>query len=97
MTGSPDTVQVTIFNAPYSVTRLTDPQAPDVEELAAYLDRKMQNVSQRTGLVSSTKVAVLASLEIIQELFELRHAVDTDAASTNERIAGLIQTLDDTL
>ena len=88
-----DTVNVTIFNTPYSLSPLTDPQAPNISELAAYVDAKMTNASERAGIVSSTKVAVLTALEIAQELFELRRATDT----ANTRINDIIRSIDDTL
>jgi len=88
-----DTIDVTIFNTPYSLSPLADSQAPDIRDLAVYVDAKMIGASKRAGIVSSTKVAVLAALEIAQELFELRRATNT----ANTRINDIIRTIDDTL
>jgi cell division protein ZapA len=43
-----------------------------LQELAAYVDAKMRDVAESTHLVDSVKVAVLASLNIADELFTLR-------------------------
>jgi len=43
-----------------------------LQELAAYVDAKMREVAEATHIVDSVKVAVLASLNIADELFTLR-------------------------
>ena len=97
MSTPANSVEVTIFNTPYVLSQLADPQAPDVRELAAYVDAKMLDVSERAGLVSSTKVAVLTALEIAQELFELRHVVENESDTVNSRLADLVRTIDEAL
>jgi len=43
-----------------------------MKKLAGYVDEKMREVAEATGLVDSLKVAVLASLNIADEMFEVR-------------------------
>ena len=90
---SANTVDVTIFNTPYSLSPLRDSQEMDIRDLAAYVDAKMKDASERAAVVSSTKVAVLAALDIAQELFELRRSTDT----ANTRIDDIIRSIDETL
>ena len=97
MPNPSDTVQVTIFNTPYSLSPPADPQTSDIREVAEYLDAKMLDISERASLVSSTKVAVLAALEIAHELFELRRTTEADANNANRRIAELVRTIDNDL
>ncbi len=43
-----------------------------VKELAAYVDKKMREIAQGSKTVDSLKVAVLAALNIVDELFQER-------------------------
>ena len=88
-----NTIDVTIFNTPYSLSPLPTSQGPDIRELAAYVDAKMKDASERAAVVSSAKVAVLAALDIAHELFELRGSTDT----ANTQIGHIIRTIDETL
>ena len=46
-----------------------------VEELAAYVDAQMREVSRSAGAVDSVRVAVLAALNIADECFRLARQV----------------------
>lgn len=43
-----------------------------LQELAAYVDSKMREIADATHIADSLKVAVLASLNIADEMFTLR-------------------------
>jgi cell division protein ZapA len=43
-----------------------------LEQLAAYVDSKMREIADATHIADSLKVAVLASLNIADEMFTLR-------------------------
>jgi cell division protein ZapA len=47
-------------------------QADYVKQLAAYVDSKMREIAQGSKTVDSLKVAVLAALNIVDELFQER-------------------------
>jgi len=96
MPTQPETVNVTIYNTTYSLARPADQNSPDITELAEYVDAKMHAVSKRAELVSSTRVAVLAALEIAQELFEMRQDNHAEANTINTRIGNLLKTITDT-
>jgi cell division protein ZapA len=70
MADKPSQVQVEIFGQSYSVKAGADPRY--VEQLAAYVDAKMQEVSRASGAVDSVRIAVLAALNIADEAFQLR-------------------------
>jgi cell division protein ZapA len=63
-------VQVEIFGQIYSVKSGGD--AAYVRELAAFVDEEMKDVSRASGAVDSLRVAVLAALNLADEVFRLR-------------------------
>jgi len=68
MADKPSLVHVEIFGQSYAVKAGADPGY--VEKLAALVDTKMQEVSRASGAVDSVRVAVLAALNIADELFQ---------------------------
>jgi cell division protein ZapA len=75
----PQTVVVEIYDQIYHL-RGVDPEY--IERLAAIVDGKMRAVSARGGTVDSLRVAVLAALNIADELATLRDRYD-DLAGTS--------------
>jgi cell division protein ZapA len=63
-------VKVDIYDQSYSVNAGENEEY--VKELAAYVDGKMREVAEATRMVDSLKVAVLAALNISDELLTLR-------------------------
>ena len=73
-----DAVSVDIYDQVYHL-RGTD--AEYIERLAAVVDAKMRAVAAHGGTVDSLRVAVLAALNICDELLTLRARYDTQAGS----------------
>jgi cell division protein ZapA len=67
-------VHVQIFGHSYTIRGEADQQY--ILGVAAYVDRKMREVTERLPVASLSKVAVLASLNIADELFKERAAHD---------------------
>lgn len=65
----PGRVDVEIFGKVYTVSGEKDPEY--VRMVAEYVDRKMREISQITETVSTSRIAILASLNIADELFSL--------------------------
>ena len=76
--GTPSAVSVDIYDQIYHL-RGTDPK--HIEKLAALVDGKMRAVAAHGSTVDSLRVAVLASLNIADELLALRARYDTLAGS----------------
>jgi cell division protein ZapA len=74
-------VIVDIYDQVYQL-RGTDPQ--HIERLAAVVDRKMRAVSAHGATVDSLRVAVLAALNIADELLALRARFDALSGSLNQ-------------
>lgn len=63
-------VKIEIYDQSYNVS--ADQNEEYLKELAAYVDSKMRGVAEATRTVDSLKVAVLAALNIADEMFTLR-------------------------
>ncbi len=74
-------VLVEIYDQIYQL-RGTDPE--HIQRLAAVVDKKMRAVSAHGATVDSLRVAVLAALNIADELLSLRARFDTLSGSLNQ-------------
>jgi len=74
-------VSVDIYDQIYNL-RGTDPA--HIEKLAALVDAKMRAVSATGSTVDSLRVAVLAALNIADELFAIRERYSTLAGSMDQ-------------
>ncbi len=63
-------IRVSIYDQVYYIKSGTD--RAYMEEVARYLDQKMNAIASRTQTVDSFRVAVLAALHIADELFRLK-------------------------
>ena len=79
--AAPKAVSVDIYDQVYHL-RGTD--AKHIERLAALVDGKMRAVAAHGSTVDSLRVAVLASLNIADELLGLRERYDTLAGSVGQ-------------
>ncbi len=61
-------VQVEIAGRTYTLRGDRDPRA--VKELAAFVDQRMSEIAEQTQTVDTTRVAILAALNIAAELFQ---------------------------
>lgn len=62
-------VDVEIFGKVYTVQGDKDPDY--VRRVAEFVDRKMREISQMTDTVSTSRIAILASLNIADELMTM--------------------------
>ena len=65
------TIRVEIYNQTYSIR--SDGDNDYIQDLAEYVDSKMREISSGTMTVDSLKVAILASLHIADEYYQLKH------------------------
>jgi cell division protein ZapA (FtsZ GTPase activity inhibitor) len=90
-------LEVNILGSSFTIRSSDDEQY--LRQLVAYLDHTVRNIRQRYDSYDPVKVALLAGLNIADELFRCRRAQyrDGDDASSQEieRIASrLIETID---
>jgi cell division protein ZapA len=85
---------VEIYDQTY---HLRGSDADYIAELAEYVDTKMRLIAQQVSTVDSLRVAVLAALNIADELHVLKRKYDSVASDYNERAGQLAGALDEVL
>ncbi len=85
-------VKVNIYGTEYPVKGEADTQY--IEEVAAYVDSKMQEVARSLTVKSTTKVAVLAALNITDEFFQARSSHSEEESELESRISALAERLE---
>ena len=85
MIDKEEPIRVNIFGTEYPIRGDTDPVY--IEEIAQYVDSKMREVSKQLSLPSMSKVAILAAMNIADELFKERAEKEKTVAELEERVA----------
>jgi cell division protein ZapA len=88
-------VRVQIFGAAYTIRGQADQKY--VERVAAYVDQKMREINEKLPMASVAKVAVLASLNLADELFHERDERRTLSAAVSQRADKLSSALESCL
>ena len=91
MADKPSPVHVEIFGLSYSVQAGGEPGY--VEQLAGFVDAQMREVSRGAGAVDSVRIAVLAALNIADELFRARGQADAVLKRATQRVEGIAREL----
>ena len=95
---SKNLVQVQIFGHSYTIRGEADQSY--ILGVAAYVDRKMREITEKLPVASLSKVAILASLNIADELFKERIQRETEERDLRDfgtRTARLTAVLDEAL
>jgi cell division protein ZapA len=92
--GGSASIRVEIYDQSYHL-RGTDPEY--IADLAEYVDSRMRLISQQAATVESLKVAVLAALNIADELHVLKRKYDSLAQDYTTRAEHLSGALDEVL
>lgn len=86
-----NTVSVSIFGSEYKI-KGADPEY--IQSVAAYVDGKMRELESRLATGTPTKIAILASLNIADELFRVRTEGERLSADVTDRARTLTRTLE---
>jgi cell division protein ZapA len=78
-------VKVEIYDQSYNVSA-SEQNEDYLKELAAYVDAKMRSVAESAHTVDSLKVAVLAALNIADEMFTLRERQEQIEGPLRKRV-----------
>ena len=96
MSEDNNTVQISIYGQEYSVKAPADPEY--IKKIASYLDEKMREVQSGFSTTqSSTRIAILAAMNITDELFVARKDSDSDVGEAEEKISSLIELIEEIL
>ncbi len=89
-------IRVNIFGSEY--TLVSDSDENYVKEIAQYIDEKMRVIDKNHSIKSTAKVAILAALNITEELFQERlyrqkllDQLDEEAKRLNRELAEVLE------
>lgn len=88
-------VEVKIYNQTYYIRGEGDSEY--IQQLAAYVDRRMKEVAAGTMTADSLRVAILAALNIADELYKIRRKLEQLDYTIGERSNEYAQLLDNLL
>jgi cell division protein ZapA len=90
-------LKVNIYGTEYPIKGTTDVEY--IKKVAQYVDSKMREVNKNISIDSSLKVAILAALNITDELFKERESGSTSISESelNERLKKFNLDLDECL
>ena len=96
MSEESNQVQISIFGQEYSVKAPADPDY--IKKIAEYLDEKMREVQSGFSTTqSSTRIAILAGMNITDELFNSRQSGESDNTHAEQKISSLIELIEESL
>ena len=98
MSQETNTVRVNIFGTEYPIHAEEDPDY--IQQIAAYVDRRMHEVPGSAASRSLASVAILTAVRIADELHkerEERDRLEKSLSGLDEKIMALIQRMDQVL
>jgi cell division protein ZapA len=84
-------VNVQIFGHTYTIR--SEAEQTHILDVAAYVDLKMREITEKLPVASLSKVAILASLNIADELFKERATHQTGNQKLNEKQVARVHAL----
>ena len=85
--------KIQIYGKTYSLKNSSDQVS--TEEIAAYVDAKMRELTEVQSKTSSANLAVLAALNIAQELMELQNQTEVNYKAQGEKIGRMLEALEE--
>jgi cell division protein ZapA len=96
MADTSNLVKVSILGQDYTVKAPAD--ATYIKDIAEYVNEKMKEIQDSVGPdQSSTRIAILAAMNISDELFSNRKNKDNTSSNLAGRISSLIDLIDENL
>jgi cell division protein ZapA len=95
MANQKDSIDVEIFGQTYKIRG--DADEKQIRKLADYVDAKMREIVEATATVDTLKVAILASLNIADEYFQLKNSYRRVEDETRERVEKYQDSLEEIL
>ena len=84
--------KIQIYGKTYSLKSSSSEM--DAEEVAGYVDSRMRELATARGKPSTLDLAILAALNIAQELLELKGQIEVKGELEEEKIQQLVAALD---
>ena len=84
--------KIQIYGKTYSLK--SSSSEVDTEEVAAYVDSRMKELANARSKTSTLDLAILAALNIAQELMELKNQAGAKEEAEGEKLRQLVEALD---
>jgi cell division protein ZapA len=95
MNDEGNVLKVNIYGTEYPIKGTTDTEY--IRQVAEYVDSKMRDIDQSTSVKSSLKVAILAAINIADELFREREEKRSLTQGFEEKISHLSKLINENL
>ena len=95
MAGSQNTIIVNIMGTEYPIKSDADPNY--VREVAQYVDTRMREIAEVASLKSVTKLAVLAAMNIADELLQEKEEKKSIGSALEEKALKLASSLSEAM
>ena len=95
MARTTTTTDVEIFGSTYHVRGDKDPEL--LQELAGLVDAKMREIAQQVSTVDTGKIAILAALNIADELLQCRKQQEGERVEIQDKVTRLAERLEEVL
>ncbi len=92
MTDRPDSTRVNIYGREYSIRGEGDPAY--VAEIAHFVDMRMREMTDNITMASTSKVAILAALNITDELFRLEKGMEEERSGQSRFLDSLAEKIE---
>ena len=95
MSKTTTSTDVEIFGSSYHVRGAKDPEL--LQELADLVDGKMREIAQQVSTVDTGKIAILAALNIADELLQCRKQQEGERVEIQDKVTRLAERLEGVL
>ncbi len=86
-------IEIEIFGERYIIKSNLD--VIEVNRIAAYVDSKMKQIKKSAPFISTSKIAILAALNVTEELFELLAQKEDMEHVVKQKSSKLLKLLDE--
>ena len=90
-------LKINIYGTDYPIKSDAETDPDYIKSVAEFVDKKMQEIDENTQSKSSIKVAILAALNITDELFQERASKESVYSEMEDKIKNLSNRLDQSL
>ncbi len=90
-------LKINIYGTEYPIKSDAETDSEYIRRVAEYVDQKMREIDQSTQAKSSLKVAILAALNITDELFQEKQSSQSLRSDWEDRLKALTTSLEESL
>ncbi len=87
------TEKVEIFGQEYKIKGVGNPQY--IHKIAGYVDKKMREIAHSSGIMSQSRIAIMAALNITDELYQVRETREKAERELESQAAKLGELLEE--